>query len=98
MMMETITSVEEVGGKMDGLFRFLAGTAGRVTRVIAGLVLIVIGLALIHGIAGWVVAIVGLIPLAAGLFDVCVFAPLLGMPFVGPRLRLYLDTKAGTQK
>jgi hypothetical protein len=83
---------------MDGLFRFLASSAGRVTRIVAGLVLIVVGLAVIHGVAGWVVAIVGLIPLAAGLFDVCVFAPLLGMPFVGSSLRLFLNTKAGTEK
>jgi hypothetical protein len=83
---------------MDGLFRFLAGSAGRVTRAVAGLALIVIGLVVIRGVAGWVVAIVGLVPLGAGMFDVCVFAPLFGMPFVGSSLRLYLDTKAGTQK
>lgn len=83
---------------MDGLFRFLAGSTGRVTRAVAGLALIVVGLVVIPGIAGWVVAIVGLIPLGAGVFDVCVFAPLFGMPFVGPSLRLYLNTKAGTQK
>jgi hypothetical protein len=81
-------------GKMDGLFSFLASGAGRVTRAVAGLALIVIGLALIHGVVGWIVAIIGLVPLAAGIFDVCVFAPLFGMPFVGPKLRLLLDTKA----
>jgi hypothetical protein len=27
------------------------------------------------------------VPLAAGLFDWCVFAPLFGLPFVGKRLR-----------
>jgi hypothetical protein len=83
---------------MDGLFRFLASTAGRVTRVVAGLILIVVGLLLIHGVGGWIVAIIGLVPLAAGLFDVCVFAPLLGMPFVGSSLRMFLNTKAGTEK
>jgi hypothetical protein len=79
---------------MDGLFRFLASTAGRATRAVAGVVLIVVGLALIKGIAGWIVAIVGLAPLAAGLFDFCIFAPLFGLPFLGPRLRQILGERA----
>ncbi|HSR33527.1 MAG TPA: YgaP-like transmembrane domain, partial [Anaerolineae bacterium] len=54
---------------------------------IAGLALILIGLLVLKGIGGWILAIVGLVPLAAGLFDRCVFAPLFGLPFVGPRLR-----------
>jgi hypothetical protein len=83
---------------MDALFRFLASSAGRVTRAIAGLVLILVGFLLIGGVGGWVVAIIGLVPLAAGLFDVCVFAPLFRMPFTGPSLRQLLDTKAGTRK
>ncbi len=72
---------------MDALFRFLASTAGRVTRAVAGIALIVIGLALVKGVGGWILAVVGLVPLAAGLFDFCVFAPLLSLPFAGPGLR-----------
>lgn len=72
---------------MNAFFRFLASPAGRVTRIIAGLALILIGLLVLKGIGGWILAIVGLVPLAAGLFDRCVFAPLFGLPFVGPRLR-----------
>jgi Inner membrane protein YgaP-like, transmembrane domain len=83
---------------MEGLFRFLASSAGRVTRMAAGLVLILVGLWLVGGIAGWVIAVVGLVPLAAGLFDVCVFAPLFRLPFTGPSLRRHLDTKAGTRQ
>jgi hypothetical protein len=85
--------VEE--GKMDALFGFLASMAGRITRAVAGVVLIVVGLVVMHGgLGGWIVAIIGLVPLAAGLFDVCVFSPLLGMPFVGSKLRSLLETKA----
>lgn len=72
---------------MNAFFRFLASPTGRVTRIIAGLALILIGLLVLKGIGGWILAIVGLVPLAAGLFDRCVFAPLFGLPFVGPRLR-----------
>jgi uncharacterized membrane protein HdeD (DUF308 family) len=72
---------------MKALFRFLASTAGRIVRAVAGIVLIVVGLALVKGTGGWILAIVGLLPLAAGVFDRCLFAPLFGLPFVGSRLR-----------
>ena len=68
-------------------FRFIASRAGRWTRIVAGLALIAIGLAWVHGVGGWVLAVVGLVPLLAGLFDLCVFAPLFGLPFTGPCLR-----------
>ncbi len=76
---------------MKALFGFLASPAGRVTRIIAGLALILIGLLALGGIWGWILAIVGLVPLFAGLVDRCVFAPLFGLPFVGPRLREALE-------
>lgn len=72
---------------MDAFFSFIAGSAGRLVRALAGLALILIGLFLIQGTGGWILAIVGLVPLLAGVFDFCVFAPLFGLPFVGPRLR-----------
>lgn len=72
---------------MNALFRFLASPAGRVVRVVAGIVLIAVGLFLVQGVGGWILAIIGLVPLGAGLFDRCVFAPLFGLPFVGPNLR-----------
>jgi hypothetical protein len=72
---------------MKGVFRFLAGTAGRIVRVVAGLILIALGLWVTQGAWSWVLGIVGLVPLLAGLFDWCVFAPLFSLPFVGERLR-----------
>jgi hypothetical protein len=68
-----------------GFVAFMSSTAGRVTRVVAGLVLIIIG-ALIGG-AGWIIAIVGLVPLLAGAFDVCLFGPLLKQPLSGKEVR-----------
>jgi hypothetical protein len=76
---------------MNAFFRFLASPAGRVTRIVAGLALILIGILVLKGIGGWILAIVGLVPLLAGLFDRCVFAPLFGLPFVGPALRQALE-------
>jgi len=38
-------------------------------------------------VGGIIVAVVGLVPLLAGLFDFCVFAPLFGAPMSGPKIR-----------
>ncbi len=72
---------------MKAFFGFMASQAGRWVRVLAGIVLILIGLAAVQGVVGWILVIVGLVPLAAGAFDRCVFAPLFGLPFEGPELR-----------
>jgi hypothetical protein len=64
---------------------FLSSTPGRVTRIVVGLVLIVIG-ALMGGTA-WIAVAIGLVPLLAGSFDVCLLAPLFHRPLSGKRLR-----------
>jgi len=66
--------------------KFMASTTGRVLRVVVGLVLVIIGI-LINDTIGYVISIIGLIPFAAGLFDWCVIAPLLNMPFQGKDIR-----------
>ena len=76
---------------MKAFFRFLASPTGRLVRVVAGLVLIVVGIAVVKGVVGWILAIVGLVPLTAGVFDWCFFAPLFRLPFVGPSLRKTLE-------
>jgi fatty acid desaturase len=86
-------SLEKGEHIMEPFFSFMASMAGRVTRIIAGLALVLIGFLVLGGFWGWILAIVGLVPLLAGLFDRCVFAPLFGLPFVGPRLRQALEDK-----
>lgn len=63
--------------------RFMASPAGRILRVAAGGILIYVGLAGIGGTGGLVLAIVGVLPLAAGLFNFCGIGPLIGAPFLG---------------
>jgi hypothetical protein len=67
--------------KKMGFARFMSSTAGRLLRFVAGVALIVIGLAVVGGAGGIILAIVGLVPLLAPLANVCVFAPLFGGPF-----------------
>ena len=72
---------------MKPFIKFMASTAGRVTRVVAGIALVLWGLMGLDGGTGILVIVIGLVPLLAGLFDFCVFAPLFGAPLSGPRIR-----------
>jgi hypothetical protein len=67
--------------------KFMSSAAGRLVRILAGVVLIFVGLVSVGGTAGTILAIVGLVPLIAGLFNFCVFAPLFGGPFLGREVR-----------
>jgi hypothetical protein len=72
---------------MNPFISFMASIAGRITRVVAGIALIAWGLLGLGGTTGIIVAIIGAVPLVAGLFDFCVFAPLFGAPLSGPKIR-----------
>ncbi len=72
---------------MKNVFGFLASTNGRIIRAIAGVTLISFGLVVLGGSAGAILALIGIVPFAAGLFDFCLFAPLFGYPFWGKELR-----------
>ncbi|MBK7175958.1 MAG: DUF2892 domain-containing protein [Chloroflexi bacterium] len=65
----------------------MASSAGRIVRIVAGIALIAWGLMGLNGTVGIIVAIVGALPLLAGLFDFCVFAPLFGNPLKGKEIR-----------
>ena len=72
---------------MNPVIAFLASPTGRIVRVAAGAALVLWGLLGLSGATAVVITVVGLIPLVAGLFDFCVFAPLFGLPLSGPRIR-----------
>ena len=70
-----------------GSAQFMSSGLGRGLRIVAGIILIAVGLAVVGGIGGIVLAVVGLVPLLAGAFDVCLFAPLFGAPLKGADVR-----------
>lgn len=78
---------------MTAFFSFMASSTGRVVRIVAGLILIVLGIGWFTGFGSALLIIIGLVPLLAGAFDRCVFAPLFGLPFVGNSLRSTLKDK-----
>jgi hypothetical protein len=66
---------------MAGLIGFMNGFWGRALRVVLGVALIAYGLLMLGGTPGIVVAIVGLVPLAMGLWGHCL------LELVAPRPR-----------
>lgn len=57
--------------------RFMSRPIGRIIRAVIGLALIALGFWM-GGVAGIVIGIVGLGPLAAGIFNFCLVGPLVG--------------------
>ena len=72
-----------------GFAQFMSSGLGRGLRIVAGIILIAVGLAVVGGIGGIVLAVVGLVPLLAGVLDVCLFAPLFGAPLKGTDVRAH---------
>jgi hypothetical protein len=66
-----------------GFALFMSSMWGRGLRSVAGLALIVLGLAGGNAFVG----VIGAMPLVAGLLDVCLFAPLFGAPLRGADVR-----------
>ena len=60
---------------MDSVIILLMSTPGKMLRVVVGLVVIGVGILIIQGTAGFVVAVIGLIP---------IFAAFGGMPHCSP--------------
>lgn len=72
---------------MNAFVNFMASSTGRIVRIVAGAALIALGLLGLSGTTGIIVALIGAVPLLAGLFDFCIFAPLFGRPLSGPKIR-----------
>jgi hypothetical protein len=67
---------------MPNVLKFFESTSGRLLRILAGIALVIYGLFFSGSIAGYVVAVVGLLVFAVSASDRCVFASLCG---VGPK-------------
>jgi hypothetical protein len=67
--------------------KFMASMTGRIIRIVAGIILVALGLLVVKDTGGIIIAVIGLVPLLAGVFDFCVFAPLFGQPFMGKAIR-----------
>ncbi len=78
--------------KFPGFVSFISSPAGRLTRILAGIALIGGGLEA-TSTTGNIVAAIGLVPLFAGAFDICILSGLLNGPYKGNALRQALHTQ-----
>jgi hypothetical protein len=67
--------------------KFMVSTAGRITRIVAGLVLVYVGFFVMNNVGGYILAAFGLVPLLVGLCDFCVLAPLFSAPLSDKSIR-----------
>jgi hypothetical protein len=75
-------SIAESFGR-SGFAKFINSPTGRIARIVVGLALIVWG----YTSGGILLIIIGLIPLVAGSFDLCLVSALLGGPVSGEKVR-----------
>jgi uncharacterized membrane protein HdeD (DUF308 family) len=73
---------------MNPFVKFMASRNGRITRIVAGAVLIILGFFVVtNTTTGIILMVIGLVPLLAGIFDFCLLAPLFGAPLSGAKIR-----------
>lgn len=73
---------------MNGFVGFMQSAAGRLLRIVVGIALIALGVFAVGGAWGVVLAVVGAVPLIAGVVGICLFAPLFGYTLTGERRSL----------
>jgi hypothetical protein len=71
----------------SGLSIFLNSMPGRILRLIAGIGSLAIGFVFREHILGVLSMVWGVLPLTAGLFDVCYISAVLGGPLSGKKIR-----------
>jgi hypothetical protein len=69
----------------SGFAKFMAGPVGRSVRVVAGLALIWWGYGQRDTTMGLIVMLIGLVPLLAGVLNLCLISALLGGPLKAGR-------------
>ena len=80
--------------KAPGFVSFIVSPAGRIFRIVIGLAMIAAGVQN-PSINGILLAVIGLVPLAAGAFDVCVLGKMFGGSFQGDKMRRALHEQQG---
>jgi hypothetical protein len=85
LLQEVIVSLAESFGR-SRFAQFINSPAGRLARLVAGVGLVAWGYTQRGTGTGLVLMAVGLVPLAAGAFNLCLISALLGGPISGARI------------
>ena len=65
------------------LIKFMVSPVGRGARIILGLVLMGLGFGVVGGTGGIIMGIVGIVPIAMGVLNLCILAPIFGFALRG---------------
>lgn len=79
----------------DGTADWLLSVQGRVARIVAGSLLIILGLGIIGGVLGVLLLIVGAIPIASAAYGTLLIGPLFGRDIRGRRPSEQPDEEEG---
>lgn len=75
---------------MGNVIEFLASRNGRITRLVVGVILLIIGLAIgfnVQAAFGWVLTVISFFPIVGAALDICFIAPFFGKSLSGARIR-----------
>jgi len=72
---------------MKAFPKFMASTAGRILRIVTGIIIITIAFYAAEGFGQLVLLVIGLVPFIEGMFDYFSLAALFGMSISGPEIR-----------
>lgn len=70
--------------------KFMTSGMGRGARIVLGLVILSVGLLVVQGTPGTIMAVLSLIPISGGVFDFCLIGFALGYPLKGEEARKVL--------
>ena len=71
----------------SGFARFINSPAGRVFRLVVGAGFLVVGYLFRDQTLGVIAMVFSILPLSAGVFDLCYFSAILGGPLSGAKIR-----------
>ena len=75
----------------SGFSKFLNSLAGRILRLVAGIGFLVVGYIYRDYTLGVISMVWGVLPLSAGVFDICYISAALGGPLSGKKIRSSID-------
>jgi len=67
--------------------KFMTSGMGRGARIVLGLVIMSLGLFVVQGMLGTILAVVALVPISGGIFDFCMIGFAMGYPLKGEEAR-----------
>ncbi|MEP7137795.1 MAG: DUF2892 domain-containing protein [Chloroflexota bacterium] len=69
------------------ILKFMTSGVGRVARIVLGLVIMSLGVFVVQGTLGTILAVVALVPISGGIFDFCMIGFAMGYPLKGEEAR-----------